>query len=291
MKYGLYAFIAFCVSLIFVYTPVGAQQALRIQPLEQRVSLAIGEKKKGFVDITNPTETPLSVTMSVQGFRQTGNNGALEFYTNDAISKGIILDFTEFELKARETIRLYFLIDGSRLPTGDVFAGIFATGQPTEGDSMVRSSVRVGMLLSVENGTPDARQAGIVHAELPFFQFGDRLTGRYVIKNLAPANQTTGFYPTVSIAVSPFHSQHQVTSDLVFAGRSRTNEFSVNEHRFGLYKVSVSYQGSVQSRWVFMATGPWAMRGLIGVLLVVVASVLFFMWRRSRAGRRTHTSK
>lgn len=253
-----------------------------MQPLEYRTNLAVGETKKGYVDITNPGKSALVVTISVQAFRQVDDTGALEFYDNEAVAAGIIPDFTEFELESAQTIRLYFLIKGSQLPSGDVFGVLFATARDARDESDIRQSVRIGTLLSIENGTPGARQADVVHLNVPFFQTSDTLNGSYVIRNRANKAQATGFYPAVTLSIDPLHVQQSLNSRLVFAGRTRTNDFAVTDARLGFYKVTVSHNESVQSTWVFMATGPWLARLIIGVITILAVLSGVLIWRRRR---------
>lgn len=284
MKYGVWVILAVFIGLACMTTPTYAQQTLRIQPLEYRTSLAAGETKKGFIDITNPEGDALTITMSVKAFRQVDSEGRLEFYDDERIRDGIKLDYDEFELKPGETIRLFFVTDGSRLPSGDVFAAIFATTRAEEGASNVRQALQTGTLLSIVNGTPGARDAIVSDLDVPFFQIGPQLTGRYTIKNLSERGQVTGFYPSVSLSIQPLQSQHQIQSRLVFAGQSRTNEFAITDSRLGLYKLTLGHQDSRQSTWVFMATGVWAERSLFLLVAVILAGgvlISALMRRRS----------
>lgn len=271
--------------MFFVGTPAHAE-TLRMQPLEYRTTLAAGDVQKGFVDIANPGRETVIVTTSVRAFRQIDDQGTLEFYDDAEVSAGITPDLDEFELAPNEIIRMYFIVDGSKLPSGDVFAGLFATAKAKDDTSGAQQVARVGTLLNIVNGTPGSRQADIVHLDVPFLQIGEQLVGSYVIKNRAEPTQATGFYPEVTLAVDPFHSQHVTTSKLIFAGRSRTNDFSVQESRLGLYNVSVTYGSSTKSQWVLMATGVWTW---IGALLAIVGIVvLAFSFIRIYQRRKMH---
>ena len=284
--------IALIVGSGLMGVPVSAQQSLRVQPLEYRTTLASGETKKGFIDITNPGSEDLQVTLSTQAFRQIDDAGTLQFFDNEQVSEGVVLDYDEFELKSNETIRLFFLVNGSKLPSGDVFAAIFATGQTTDKSGNVQQALRVGTLLNIVNGTPGPREADIMNLALPFIQIGDTLRGEYVIKNRAEEGQATGFYPTVALTIDPWRTEQQLESRLVYAGRSRTNDFAVSNDRLGFYRVTLSYQNSTTSQWVFMATGPWLGR-LVAVILLFAAVIIGFIVRRhrhrERVGRRAKT--
>ena len=292
MRYiaGVVVIIALILGSGAVSLPANAQQSLRVQPLKYRTTLATGETKKGFIDITNPGTEDLQVAVSTQGFRQIDDTGTLQFFDSEEVNAGIVLDYEEFELKSSETIRLFFVVDGSKLPSGDVFAAIFATGRTADATGNVRQALRVGTLLNIVNGTPGPREADIVHLALPFVQIGDKLTGGYVIKNRAEEGQATGFYPTVALTISPWRTEQQLESRLVYAGRSRTNDIAVSNDRLGFYRVTLEYQGSTQSQWVFMATGPWLGRLVAATLLLVLVITGLLVWRR-RYGTPRHSAK
>lgn len=257
-------------------------ESLRIQPLSYQTVLGIGERQKGFVDITNPTAQTVTVTTSVQAFRQVDDKGSLQFYNDAAVINGVTPDLSEFELGARETVRMYFIIDGTKLPSGDVFAALFATIKPQASTGTSQQAVRVGTILSIVNGTPGARQATITHMLVGFFQFDTKITGTYTIKNTADMATTTGFYPKVTVGISPLKQQQVATSKLVYAGRSRDNSFQLETARLGLYRVTVSYLGSSESQLVFIVSGWWR---LVVLGVVVGGGVLWWWLKRHKLHR------
>ena len=260
--------------------------SLRVQPLSYQESLAKGEKKKGFIDITNPTAETINLKTNVEAFRQTDNQGALQFYKDEQITTGIIPDLNEFSLKAGQTMRLMFLIDGTKLPEGDIFAAITATNDPDQQGNMAQA-VRVGTLLILTNGTPGARKADITSISVPAFQLSNTIAGSYSVKNTAPANTSSGFYPEVSISVWPFGPTKKQKSTLVFAGRERENQFEIPVKRIGIYKITAGYGASQQSRWVLVAS-PLALGILILAIVSFVVGVSIYRKRRHslRFGKR-----
>lgn len=260
--------------------------SLKMQPLIYKDTLAQGEKKKGFVDISNPSSSKVRLKTSIQSFRQTDDQGSLQFYDDKQVAAGITPDVDEFELGPREAIRMYFLIDGTKLPSGDVFAALFVTVVPGQ-EIGATSSVRLGTLFSLTNGTPGERHGEITDLQVPFWQFGDKVQGSYRIKNVAKAGESTGFFPTVTIAIKPFDQQVKQEGKLIFAGRERENMFQIPANRIGFYKVSAAYGDSRQSKLVFMATGYWA-GILIGAALLILVAVA---WLITRAVKRRRVSK
>lgn len=261
--------------------PTGAQ-TLRIQPLEYRTNLKTGEIQKGFIDITNPGDKPSLVRVDVRGFRQIDNQGTLQFYENEQITAGVLPDLNDFELGSNETVRMFFHVDGSKLPSGDVFAAIFATAQEADIKSGTHQTIRAGTLLSIVNKTPGSRDARITDLNIPFFQFGSHLSGSYAVKNLANQNEVTGFYPAVTISLHPFKAEYRQPTKLVFAGMSRDSSFTIEESRLGFYKVSVAHAGSMKEQWVFMATGVWLLRAIVGLIGIILLIVIVAVWRRLR---------
>lgn len=259
---------------------------LGVTPPEYRVTLKAGEKKKGYIDISNPLGEDVKVTTSVQGFRQVDDAGTLQFFDDEKLQAGIQLDLNEFTLGPGEAMRMYFQVDGTKLPTGDVFGSIFFATTPADNVSGVNQTVRLGTLLSITNGTPTARLAEITALKSSFWQLGDTVAGSYTVRNTADPSKTTGFYPTVTISLSPLYSSEQQTGKLVFAGRERSNDFSLEEGmpRLGFYLLKVSYGDSSQQQLVFVATGYWRYIGLALVLGVIGVGVWLVLRHRSRNG-------
>ena len=261
-------------------TPVGAL-SLKIAPLEYRTELKQGEKKKGFIDVSNPTGQRFIVRTSVEGFKQTSNEGALSFYKSEHISTGIQLDLDEFELGPREAVRMYFQLDGTKLPSGDVFGAVFFTAAPANKPTGVEQAVRLGTLFSIVNGTPGSRDAKITNLSVPWLQLSDTISGSYSIKNTADPNKATGFYPTTQLKASPFGEAKKQTGKLTFAGITRTNEFSLKTLPIGIYQVSVSFTGSKQSSWVVVVS-PVAAIIFVAMIFVGTAAWRYTKKRRTR---------
>lgn len=241
-----------------VLSPLSANAlSLKMQPLSYNGTLEVGEVKKGFVDVSNPTSQTLQLKTSVRGFTQTDNNGSLKFYDDPQISAGIIPDLSDFELGPMEAIRMYFVLDGKKLPEGDIFAALFVTTQPDTANSKSIESVQLGTILTVVNGKAGPRTANIESLNVDQFQFGSNITGAYVIKNTTDDKVASGFYPEVTLKLTPFGGQITNRSPLVMAGRSRESQFAFNGSHIGLYKLSAIYGSSDKSSWVFVLTGFW----------------------------------
>ncbi len=265
------------------YAPVSHAAGLKVAPLQYRTVLKKGEQKKGSIDISNPTRQTLTVTTSVQAFRQIDDKGRLEFYNDEALTKGVKLDLASFKLGPREALRMYFLLDGKTLPSGDVYGAIFFAFRENGPKSGVQQAVRVGSLLSVVNGTPGPREATITKLDVPFIQVGTAIKGAYNITNPADEKTNTGFYPEVTTKLWPGDISKKQSSALLFAGRTRTNLLDFKEVGFGFHKVEVSYKNSSKSAWVFVAEPFIAV--VIGVVLLAVV-VESGLWLRRHKKRR-----
>lgn len=252
---------------------------LKVAPLDYTVTLKKGEKQKGFVDLSNPAGVKVRVKTSVQAFRQTDDRGSLTFFDDEQVSAGIKLDLDEFELGPREAVRMYFQVDSTKLPQGDVFAAIFFTTQPIKQGAGVTELLRLGTILSITNGTPGERKAEVVELSLPAVQFGDTIRGTYLVRNTGDPQKSTGFYPTVEVAVEPFRKELVQRGRLVFAGRTRENSFEIQSSRIGFYKVSASYLDSSKEQWVFVVDGAIVV-GLTTVLGFMVA--VFWVRKKTR---------
>ncbi|RYF28297.1 MAG: hypothetical protein EOO17_05115 [Chloroflexi bacterium] len=113
--------------LLFNAQPASAADTLQLRPLMYKESLDVGESKRGVVDIANGSDQTAQVVLSVRFFRQTGDDGTLQFYDRPDETDGIVLDVSDIELSPKDAARIGFTVESSKLPQGDVFAAIFAT--------------------------------------------------------------------------------------------------------------------------------------------------------------------
>lgn len=266
-------------------TPAHAEPVLGLQPLQYTESLAKGERKKAYIDVTNPSLQPISVTFDVQGFKQIDNQGTLSFFDDERIRSGIQLDYTEIDIPAKKTLRLFFIVDGAKLPTGDVFAAIFAQTKPLQ--EVMMPAVRVGTLLILTNDTPGMRQARIEALEVPLLQLGSSITGEVRVKNTAPVSSASGFFPEISLCIWPFGPTQTIKGPLTYAGNTRVLSFDQPSNRAGIYRISASYGASHRDRWVIVVTGVW--RWILPLLLL--ASIAGFVFIKTIYKRRNNRRK
>jgi hypothetical protein len=284
VKYFVGVVIAVAI-LATVSQPVFADSALQLQPLQYEESIKPAERKKGFIDITNPSFQDSRVKFSVEGFRQIDDKGNLAFYPSDQLRAAIQLDYDEYVIPAQKTLRLYFIIDGAKLPTGDAFAAIFAQALP-EAAGSASSSVRIGTLLILTNGTPSEHSAEVTKLQMPWLQLGESLTGVITVKNTASKTASSGFFPHIELTVWPFGKTETVRGPLIFAGNARAIKINQSSSQFGLYKVTARYGSSQQEQWVVLITGAWRwITSSVAVLIVLVATV-YGVLRRRHAHRR-----
>ncbi len=262
-------------ALVVLSPQVGAE-SLKIAPLKYEATLKKAETKKGYVDVSNPEYVPVDVKLSVQAFRQIDNDGSLQFYDNTQVSSGVTLDLASFTLKPRTAMRVYFLLDGSKLPTGDIFAAIFASTQPAISSGAVQS-VRVGTLLFLTNGTPTSHQADITAIGASLFQIGDGLNATISVHNPGDEKSYTGFFPELTVKAQPY-STRTVQGPLVFAGRTRTVDYVQNGDYFGPIRILADTGNESSAKWVFAVTGYW--RWLAPLLIALSAGLVVLFYKR-----------
>ena len=261
-------FIIFIVVACVVVVGLPAHAAsIKMQPLLYKEHIEKGEKKKGFIDISNPTGTVLKLTTSVQAFRQIDSKGAIEFYDDPQLRAGITPDYKEFTLAPRQAMRMVFLIDGTKLPQGNVFGALFVTASDAAPFG-IGQAVRIGTILSLTNDTSSSQQFSIEKVDISPLQLGDALEGKVTVKNNGEPKKTTGFYPAMSLRLGPiFSSSTRFDGPLIFPGITRDKSFVIEGSRIGFYKLSIySRQTNKElgSRWVFVVTGWWRVIGFVG---------------------------
>ena len=278
----LAGFVVLTIGWLLLGSDMAAASSLRVAPLSFETTLAAGEKKKGFVDFTNPESGNVKVSLRVQAFRQIDDTGRLEFFDSEQVAAGITLDYNEAELGPRETLHLAFLLDGTKLPAGDVFAAIFASAQPpsARGSQQV---VRVGSLLSIVNGTPSERKSDIVHLAAPWLQTGQGLQVSFAVKNVSDPKKSTGYYPKITVTTWPFGGK-EVKGPLVFAGRTRTVGYRQPGNYVGPVRISVDTDSGSKASYAFAVTGFWVW--LLPILVIIVGAASWVGLRRRPNKRR-----
>lgn len=268
-------------GLLFVASPAVGAEALKIAPLKYEDTIDAGQTRKGFVDVSNPTYEQVTVNLRVQAFQQIDDDGSLEFYDDERVQAGVLLDLKTLTLEPRGAMRVYFLLDGNKLPSGDVFAAIFASTEPQDGGG-TNQSVQVGTLLLLTNGTPSSHQADVVDMSGAWLQMGDGLSATIALHNPADEKTYTGFSPDVTVKAQPY-SEQTVRGPLLFAGRTRAVEYVQAGNYFGPMRIVASAGGEQGTKWIFAITGYW--RWLAPLLLAVIAAGVAII-RRNWPGRR-----
>ncbi len=258
------------------FTPSRATHALglKVAPLMYEETLADGEKKKGFIDISNPDDQTVLVKTEVQAFKQINNNGDLEFYDKAEYQQGIKVDFTEFTLKSKEALRLYFVLDSDALPKGGVYATLlFKTtqGGTNPDNTSIQPATRVGTHLLIENKGGGEKNASIKSVKLPFFQFSEQLQAGAEVSNVG-GPKALAYFPNLEFKVEPFGTTIKKRSSLLFPGISRSTQTTLPGNYAGLYKVTISTGDSQRSAWVIAITGFW--RWLAPIILVSVLVII-----------------
>lgn len=277
-------FIIFLMLIGLVNVPKAEAAAVQIRPLLYRETLVPAEVKKGFVDVSNASAAPMTLQMNVKGFRQIDDKGNLQFFASESLADGIQLDLEEVELGPREAVRIYFLVNSSKLPKGDVFAAIFASTKPSA-VSGVSSNARVGTLLVLENGSPGTRKISIESLRVPTFNFGEGVQGDFTIRNATQPPQVSGFFPKVTVSLTPaIELKKHVQGPLVMSGISRNVPFDLETSRIGFYKLTVSSGESKVEKWLFLTTGYWKW-AVAGAFVVFLALGIIGKKRRNRGSR------
>lgn len=270
---------------VLLFPDISQAANLQVQPTLYRESLQPTEKKKGYIDIANPSGEIVTVHFSVSAFRQSDDKGALTFHDNEQVVEGVKLDLSSVDVKPRENVRLYFLLDGTKLPSGDVFAVIFAT---IDSARLGVASARVGTLLVLQNGTPSSHEAAVDDISAPLFQVGESIEAVIRIRNTAPSEQATGFFPSLHVSLAPYSSR-TVDGPLIFAGHSRTIAYREPGNYVGPMRVTVTTGSSTKYAYVFAVTGYW--RWAAPVILLIVGAGLYLIFCRKRRKRAAVSKK
>lgn len=209
--------------------------------------------------------------------------GSLEFYDDEKIRQGVVLDYTEATLRPRETLHLAFVVDGSKLASGDNFAAVFATSVPARSGAG-EQTVRVGSLLIISNGTPSVHVAEVQNISSQFLQFGEDLRVSFDVHNTGEAGASTGFAPSVTISAWPYINE-TVTGPLVFAGRTRAVTYVKAGNYIGFLNIKAKTGSSEQNTYAFVMTGYWRFVAPFGLTVIGLLLWLLFFVKTSANNR------
>lgn len=263
--------VGFIVFGIIITAPSASALGLKVQPLLVREQVSKTDVKKGFIDVSNPSGSAVVVKTEVQAFRQTDSKGTLEFYDQPGLAGAIKLDLDEFELGPREAVRMYYLLDARKLPSGATFAAaLFRITETTPGSELtnVGRGVRVGTLLALQNGTPTPQKLQLGEPRTGWLQLGDNISGKLAVTN----RDKTGVFPKLKARLVPFGASKNIEGPLLFSGITRDVPFELGENTFGIYKLVLSGGGSQTSKVVLVVTGWWKSVVLLAVMLIALAS-------------------
>jgi len=278
---------------------------LQVNPLQYEDTLTTSTVKLGYIEVSNPSDTTISLESSVQGFRQKDNQGRLSFFDDPQISTGIKVDLPKFDLGSHEAIRVAFSVDPVKLPKGGVYAVIFfRTIPPTQSSasSFVSESANIGTLLLLQNGGPGVHVGQITHFSLPFWQFGGGISGTLDYHNTDRSATAVGFKPALSAQVFPWGAAPRLATGLVLPSSERQFALSRPGSYFGLLPVTLTDADSHQNRtqWIFAITGWYQLLllivifGAIGIWVVsrftkinkIAWARKLLTWLKRRLGRR-----
>jgi hypothetical protein len=246
---------------------------IEASPLEYIDTLSPGHVKIGHIDVSNPGDSQVTILSSVQGFRQSGNDGRLEFFDDASLSNGIKVDLPSFALGPREAVRVGFTVDPSKLQNGGVYAAIFFRTLPPQQNtesSYVAQSANIGTLLELTNGTAGPHYGQVSNVNFNFWQFGNGLLGSIDYHNTDDTSTPLGFRPELTVRVFPWGSNPTLKTGLVLPGATRHFQVVRTGAFLGFLPILITDSATqrVDVRWVFAITG-WYQWGLIVLFIVV----------------------
>jgi hypothetical protein len=263
----------------------------KVAPLLYEISLAKGEVKKGYIDISNPNDYETTFIVELESFRQINNTGELAFEAKPEYQQGIKFDYDEFTLGPRESLRLYFTADADKLPKGGVYATAFfrtlEAGAVPDSTS-VQPSTRVGTLLLIENGGGGSKVAEVSELNAPFLQIGKSVKLNAKLKNVG-SNNALAFFPKVTAKLQPYGSSKTKKTELIFPSIERETTLSLAGSYFGPLRAEVTAGSNQAYIWVFAITG-WG-RVLAAVLVIAIIIFVHLMMRRSKNKNLNKKSK
>lgn len=279
IKMFMYAVIVMAIGAVFFGAEQAEASSLKISPLVFKDQLEPGEVRKSHIDISNTSDQEVAVTAEVEAFKQVDQNGELAFYPKAEYREGVVLDYDSFTLGPRETLRLYFSIDASRLPVGGVHAAIFFKTEYAAASMQtgIQPIVRVGALLVINNSSePADLQIQKLHS--PLLQFGHAVQAGVELRNASPEESGVAAATNITASLWPFGGSKELESPLIFPGNTRMTQMEIPSNYLGLVRLEASIDGNKSQKWIVAATGygRW-----IVAALVMTPAILLLAIKRS----------
>ncbi len=265
--------------------PAHAQiPTVSVSPLKYQDSLTGSTSKLGFIDVSNPSDSTISLKSEVDAFRQINLSGDLQFYHDDAITGGITVSASEFDLGPREAVRVAFTINPNKLPKGGVYAAIFFATVPSPSvasGTIIMQSARAGTLLILDNGGAGKKSGLINQLNLSWLQLGNGLRGTIQYANQGEPPRSIAYNPTLGVRAFWWGGKSFVNGPLVFPGNKREFSFFKPGSYIGIIPLVVNDQNTGKSRvaLVIAITGIWR---VVALIIAVASGVLIFIIRFRR---------
>lgn len=279
------------IALVLSLAPSAAlaDASLQLNPLKYEENLPDATVRQGFVEVSNPSDTSVTVTTSVQGFKQADLDGNLTFFDDAQLTSGIIPNLSSFILGPREAIRVTFSVNPSKLPKGGVYAVLFFRTQPEAASSNVSyllESANVGTLLLLQNGPAGKVSGEISKLSFPLWQFGNGIKGAITYHNSDRNTGGSAVTPRLSVKIPFFGKGHPSASALVLPQSARNIPIALTGSYLGILPVQVSAEGSPhRTAWIIACTG-WYSYLLLVLMVGGAALGIWQVVRRIRNSRK-----
>lgn len=245
--------------------------SLEIAPLKYEASLTSGKSQTGYITVSNPGDATITVRSLVQGMRQIGTDGRLEFFDDPLIAKGITISSDNVRLAPREAVNFQFLIQPDALPRRGVYAAIFFETVPKASGSGTRvlTSARVGTLLLLQNGGSGTSLGAITNITIPWFTYAESINGEVTYHNTGVQARNP------QLALSQGDGDQIADGPYTLPDASRSFRVRLKGNFAGPIYVMIRDRatGAVSSRWVFAITGYWRWAFPLALIALVVLSI------------------
>ncbi len=285
--------ISYFILLAFPNAVHAAIPAIQVSPLKYQDTLVGTTSKLGFVDVSNPSDTTISLHSEVEAFRQINLSGDLQFYPDDAITQGITVSATDFDLGPREADRIAFTINPQKLPKGGVYAVIFfsTTPKPAEtAGTVIMQSAKAGTLLILDNGGAGKKVGKISHSHLPLLQLGGGLEGSLSYSNTGPPPGAIAYNPTIGLKAAWWGGRSYVNGPLIFPGNTREFSFTKPGNYIGIIPLLLLDKdtGHQSLQLIFAITGIWRFITVFIFLIFIAVIATRFGLPKAKTNKNKH---
>lgn len=285
MVYRVVATIFLVIASALMTSVVGAVEpknmGLGISPMRQEKTLQANKSESGTITVSNLTDKPMKVNLSIKQF-------SVKDYSYEYQFKTPLHNWVAFrngeslELKPGQKSKVsYDVVVPGDVATGGYYYALLASTPMT--NTGVRATVQVASLLYLKVNGSDARPSGAIYNDkVPFVVFGDKIPYKFDVRNTGNVHFKGDFY--AQMGGVPGKNPTIVTAHVILPSTTRSIKGDVPAPFLpGVYQITYGFKADyaenpITKKISIVYIPPWS----IVALLLLAGGAWFILIKSGR---------